>query len=40
MKEELEKKARELGDGSQSVQVFKSKKDFQAFHLKPRGAGA
>jgi nitrate reductase beta subunit len=42
MKGELEKKARALKDEAQavSVQVFKSKKDFQAFHLKPRGAGA
>lgn len=43
MKDELEKKARELGGKVQApnVQLFKSKKDFEAFHLKgPRGAGA
>jgi nitrate reductase / nitrite oxidoreductase, beta subunit len=41
MKEELEKKARELGDKvpTPNVQFFKSKKDFEAFHLKkPREA--
>jgi nitrate reductase beta subunit len=43
MKEELEKKARELGGKVQApnVQFFKSKRDFEAFHLKkPKGAGA
>lgn len=41
MKEELEKKARELGGkvAAPNVQLFKSKKDFEAFHLKkPREA--
>ena len=41
MKEELEKKARELGGKvpAPNVQLFKSKKDFEAFHLKkPREA--
>jgi nitrate reductase / nitrite oxidoreductase, beta subunit len=41
MKEELEKKARELGGNipAPNVQFFKSKKDFEAFHLKkPREA--
>jgi nitrate reductase beta subunit len=43
MKDELEKKARELGGkvAAPNVQFFKSKKDFESFHLKkPRGAGA
>jgi nitrate reductase beta subunit len=43
MKEELEKKARDLDGKVQApnVQFFKSKRDFEAFHLKkPRGAGA
>jgi nitrate reductase beta subunit len=45
MKGELEKKARELGGkvAAPNVQFFKSKKDFEAFHLKgrgPQGAGA
>jgi nitrate reductase / nitrite oxidoreductase, beta subunit len=41
MKGELEKKARELGGkvAAPNVQLFKSRKDFEAFHLKkPRGA--
>jgi nitrate reductase / nitrite oxidoreductase, beta subunit len=41
MKEELEKKARELGGkvAAPNVQLFKSKKDFESFHLKkPREA--
>jgi nitrate reductase / nitrite oxidoreductase, beta subunit len=41
IKEELEKKARELGGKVQApnVQLFKSKQDFEAFHLKkPREA--
>jgi hypothetical protein len=41
MKEELEKKARELGGkvAAPNVQLFKSKKDFEAFHIKkPREA--
>ena len=39
MKDELEKKARELGGKAQApnVQLFTSKKDFAAFHLKGRG---
>jgi nitrate reductase beta subunit len=43
MKDELEKKARELGGkvAAPNVQFFKSKKDFESFHLKkPWGAGA
>lgn len=44
MKDELEKKARELGGKvrAPNVQLFTSKKAFEAFHLKgrgPRGAG-
>ncbi len=41
MKDELEKKAKELGGKipAPNVQFFKSKKDFEAFHLKkPREA--
>jgi hypothetical protein len=41
MKEELEKKARELGGKVQApnVQLFTNKRDFEAFHLKkPREA--
>ncbi|MGF1473642.1 MAG: nitrate reductase subunit beta [Rubrobacteraceae bacterium] len=39
MKEELEKKARDLGGevAVPNVQLFKSKKDFENFHLKGRG---
>ena len=45
MKEELEKKARDLGGkvAAPNVQLFKNKKDFESFHLKgrgPQGAGA
>jgi hypothetical protein len=45
MKDELEKKARELGNKvtAPNVQLFTSKKDFESFHLKgrgPQGAGA
>lgn len=42
MKEELEKKARQLGGKipAPNVQLFKSKKDFEAFHLKPGGSEA
>jgi nitrate reductase beta subunit len=42
MKAELEKKAKELGSrvAEPNVQIFKNKKDFQAFHLKGQGAGA
>jgi nitrate reductase / nitrite oxidoreductase, beta subunit len=42
MKEELERKARELGGkvSAPNVQLFRSKKDFEAFHLKPGGSGA
>jgi nitrate reductase / nitrite oxidoreductase, beta subunit len=42
MKAELEKKAKDLGSrvAEPNVQIFKNKKDFQAFHLKGQGAGA
>ena len=45
MKEELERKARELGGSvaAPNVQLFTNKKDFESFHLKgrgPQGAGA
>ena len=41
-KEELEKKARGLGEQAKApnVSFFKNKADFESFHLKPKGAGA
>lgn len=40
MKAELEKKAGDIGEQvtAPNVRIFKSKEDFQSFHLKPRGA--
>jgi nitrate reductase / nitrite oxidoreductase, beta subunit len=42
IKEELENRARELGGrvSAPNVRLFGSKKDFQAFHLRPGGSGA
>ena len=38
MKEKLERKARELGGQAPNVNFFKSKADFESFHLKGEGA--
>jgi nitrate reductase beta subunit len=41
MKDELERKARQLGRiPAPNVQLFRSKKDFEAFHLRPGGSEA
>ena len=42
MKDDLEKKAKKLGDkvAAPNVNFFKSKKDFEAFHLRPGGSEA
>lgn len=42
IKDDLEKQAKKLGNkvAAPNVNFFKSKKDFEAFHLKPGGSGA